>query len=218
MNWPSINSTQIRNWILLIDNTITWSPSLFFISNRFYKTQKRIWSIERSHHYGIVMGCHLGTGRAQYWHLAVTCNITVAIVKTIEIMAYLLYQTTQINPRALQYERVVKMTQMAYSGLFWAQFRVSSDLFTDLTARKAAVRPILPRLLTAASRIQNCTYRKIITHQTSQSSLPNVGLWLTGTQLNSNEIWIIKKTIVFIKLNLECNLQNNGHFAQASMF
>ena len=41
------------------------------------------------------MGRHHGTGGAQYWHLAVTCNITVAIVKTIEIVTYLLYQVTQ---------------------------------------------------------------------------------------------------------------------------
>ena len=66
------------------------------------------------------------------------------------------------------------MTQIAYSGLSWTQFRVSRDLFTDLTAEKATVRTFLPRLLTAASRIQNCTYRKIITYQTHQSNLPNV--------------------------------------------
>ena len=65
------------------------------------------------------------------------------------------------------------MTPNAYSGLFWTQFRVSLDLFTDLTAGKATVRTFLPRLLTAASRIQNCTYRKIITYQTPQSNLPN---------------------------------------------
>ena len=41
------------------------------------------------------MSCHHGTGRAQYWHLAMTCNITVANVKTIEIVAYLLYEITQ---------------------------------------------------------------------------------------------------------------------------
>ena len=63
------------------------------------------------------------------------------------------------------------MTQIAYSGLFWTQFR---DLFTDLTEGKATVRTFLPRLLTVASRIQNCTYRKIITYQTAQSNLPNV--------------------------------------------
>ena len=40
------------------------------------------------------MGCHHGTGRAQYWHLVVTCNITVVIVRTIEIVAHLLYQTS----------------------------------------------------------------------------------------------------------------------------
>ena len=66
------------------------------------------------------------------------------------------------------------MTQIAYSGLFWTQFRVSRDLFTDLHAGKATVRTFLPRLLTAASRIQNCTYRKIITYQTPQAKLPIV--------------------------------------------
>ena len=86
------------------------------------------------------MGCNHGTGRGQYWHLAVTCNITVVIVKTIEIVAYLLYQITKNNPRALWYERVVKMISIAYSGLFWTQFRVSLDLFTGLTAGKVTVR------------------------------------------------------------------------------
>ena len=66
------------------------------------------------------------------------------------------------------------MTQIAYSGLFWTQFRVSRDLFTDLTAGKATVRTFLQRLLTAASRIQNCAYRKIITFQTPQSNLPSM--------------------------------------------
>ena len=39
MNWPIRNSTQIRIRIELVGNTIMWNPSLFFISNRFYKTQ-----------------------------------------------------------------------------------------------------------------------------------------------------------------------------------
>ena len=37
------------------------------------------------------------------------------------------------------------MTQIAYSGSFWTQFRVSRDLFTDLTAGEATVRTFLPR-------------------------------------------------------------------------
>ena len=56
---------------------------------------KQFWSLKRSYHYVIFMGCHHGTGRAKYWYLVVTCNVTVAIVKTIVIMAYLLYQNTQ---------------------------------------------------------------------------------------------------------------------------
>ena len=39
MNWPIRNSTQIQIRIELVGNTIMWNPSLFFISNRFYKTQ-----------------------------------------------------------------------------------------------------------------------------------------------------------------------------------
>ena len=39
MNWPIRNSTQIRIRIELVGNTIMWNPSLFFIANRFYKTQ-----------------------------------------------------------------------------------------------------------------------------------------------------------------------------------
>ena len=68
------------------------------------------------------------------------------------------------------------MQQIAYFGLLWTQFRVSRDLFTDLTTGKAIVRTFLPRLLTAASRIQNCTHRKIITYQTPQSNLSNANV------------------------------------------
>ena len=39
MNWSIRNSTQIRIRIELVGNTIMWNPSLFFISNRFYKMQ-----------------------------------------------------------------------------------------------------------------------------------------------------------------------------------
>ena len=46
------------------------------------------------------MGFHQGTGRAQCWHIAVTCNVKVVIFKTIVIVAYLPYQSTQIIPRA----------------------------------------------------------------------------------------------------------------------
>ena len=35
--------------------------------------------------------------------------------------------------------------QIAYFGLFWTQFRVSRDLFTDLTAGESTVRTFLPR-------------------------------------------------------------------------
>ena len=64
------------------------------LSKISFKSPRGQW-VKRSHHYGIFMGCHHGIGRTQYWYRAVTCNITVAIVKTIEIVAYLLYQIRQ---------------------------------------------------------------------------------------------------------------------------
>ena len=89
------------------------------------------------------------------------------------------------------------MTQIAYSGLFWTQFRVLRDLLTDLTAGKPTVRTFLPRLLTAASRIQNCTYRKIITYQTPQWNLPIVNLiWARFTHIYAENLY----TIYFFKL------------------
>ena len=66
------------------------------------------------------------------------------------------------------------MKQVAHSGLFWTQFRVSRDSFIDLTTGKATVRTIIPRLFTAANRIRNCSYRKLITYQTPQSNLPSI--------------------------------------------
>ena len=60
------------------------------------KNAKQFWSLKRPHHYGIFMSCHHATDRARRWHLVVTCDITVGIVKTIVIVAYLPYQVTQI--------------------------------------------------------------------------------------------------------------------------
>ena len=37
--------------------------ALFFISNRFYRTQNNFDPFQGSHHYGIFMGCHHGTGK-----------------------------------------------------------------------------------------------------------------------------------------------------------
>ena len=136
-----------------------WSPSLLFIYNIFYRTESNFGPLKRSHHYGIFIGCHHGTGRVHHWLLAVTLSITMAIVKTIVIVGCLSYRSRKISPRALWYKRLVKMTQIAYSDSFWMQFRVSCDLFTDLTAGETTVRTFLPRWLTAASRIQNCTYQ-----------------------------------------------------------
>ena len=80
------------------------------------------------------------------------------------------------------------MTQIAYSGSFWTQLRVSRDVFTDLTTGKTTVRTFLPRLLTAASRIQSCTYRKIITYRTPHSNLPNEAMWVSSQVTDNSTV------------------------------
>ena len=83
------------------------------------------------------------------------------------------------------------MTQIAYSGLFWTQFRVSRDSFTDLTAGKATVRTFLPRLLTTASQIKNCSYRK---NNYVPNSPVELAHFLAPTRLESWHPWCPKAT------------------------
>ena len=72
------------------------------------------------------------------------------------------------------------MTQIAYSGLFWTRFRVSRDLFTDLTAGKATVRTFLP-ILQQPVEFEIVRTDKIITYQTPQSNLPIVSASKIGS-------------------------------------
>ena len=78
-----------------------WSPSLLHISYRIYLTQTKFAPLNDHMIAEFPWVVTMVTGCAQHWHLAVTCNVTVAIVKTIVIAAYLPYQITQINLRAL---------------------------------------------------------------------------------------------------------------------
>ena len=118
------------------------------------------------------MGYHHGIGRAQCWHLAVTCNITVAIIKTIEIVAYLLSDNTKLILGLYNMNEWWRWHRSHTLACFGLNFVCHLTFFTDLTTGNTTVRTFVPRLLTAASRIQNCTYRKIITYQTPQSNLP----------------------------------------------
>ena len=70
-------------------------PITLFHFQKVLQNAKQFRSLKRSHHYRIFMGCHHGTDRAQCWHLAVTCNVKVVIVKTIVIVEYLPYQIIQ---------------------------------------------------------------------------------------------------------------------------
>ena len=112
------------------------------------------------------------TDRAQHWHLAVTCNITVAMVKTIVIVASLSYQITQNYFQGFEiYKRLVKTAQIAYSSSFRTQFGVSHATYLPISQQERP-RVFLPRLLTAVSRIQNGTPRKAIMYQTSSRTCP----------------------------------------------
>ena len=82
--------------------TILWSPSLFFISNRFYQTRNNFGPLSdhifTEFSWVVTLDPAVLSVDILRWP---TYNITVAIVKTIEMVAYLLYQITQNNPRAL---------------------------------------------------------------------------------------------------------------------
>ena len=177
-----------------------WNPSFFFISNRLFNTQNNFGPLNdhiiTEFSWVVTMGPAVPSTDILRW--PVTSQWPSSWRLKLWRICYI--RQHKINPRALWYEQVVKMTQIAHSGLFWTQFRMSRDVFTDLTARKATVRTFLPRLLTAASRIQNCTHRKIITYQTAQSNLPNASMFYTKTP------WILsnmrKVSFKFHKLDI----------------
>ena len=77
----------------------------------------------------------------------------------------------------------------------------------------------LPRLLTAAGRIQNCTYRKIITYQTPQSKLP-IEYWPAffeqcqfpqtfplGDPVNASPEWVFSLTKITHNLQVTINFK-----------
>ena len=90
MNWPIWNSTQNRNSIKIKDNTITWNPSLFFISNTFYRTQNKFSPLNDHTSNELAWVVTMVTGHAQYCYLMVACHVKVATVA-----GYLPCQVTQ---------------------------------------------------------------------------------------------------------------------------
>ena len=77
MNWPIRNSTQIRNLIYLIDNTIMWSPSVFFSFPIGFTERKTIlvpYTITSLRNFHGLSPWHRPS---QHWHFAVTCNVTM---------------------------------------------------------------------------------------------------------------------------------------------
>ena len=72
-----------------MDNTIIRSPSLCFISNRFYRLQNNVASLNNHivTEFSLVITMVIGK---------MTGYVTVAIVKTIVIVAYLPYQIKQV--------------------------------------------------------------------------------------------------------------------------
>ena len=69
-----------------------WRPSLFFISNRFYRTQNNFDPL--NDHIIAEFSWIVTVAPAVHWHFAVTSNVTVAIIKTIVTEAFLTYQIT----------------------------------------------------------------------------------------------------------------------------
>ena len=154
-------------------------PVTLFHFQLVLQNAKQFWSLKRSHDYGICMGCHrdhwscpalqsCGDLSHHSGHRQDDCNCGLFAIS----------DHTKINFRALWYKRVVKTTQIVYCGSFRYNFFVSRDLFTDLTVGEARILTFIPRLSTASSRVQICTYRKIITYQDPQSNLPAAEIWL----------------------------------------
>ena len=144
-----------------------WSKSLFFISNRFNRMPNNFGHL--SDRIVMELSCVVTMAPAVpspdilrwpvtwQWHREDDWNCCVSAIS----------DHTKINPKW-----VVKMTQIAYSGSFWTQFRVSRDLFTDLTAGKATVRNFLQRNLQQPVELKKWTCRKIITYQTPNRICP----------------------------------------------
>ena len=147
-------------------------PITLFHFQYILQNAKQFWSLKRSHHYGNFMGCHHGTGRAQCWHLAVTCNVRIVIVKTIVIVTDLSYQSTQKCSRGFviytgdenDTARIIWLVLDAISCVKWPIYRSHR--------RRDHGSNFLTGVTYSSQSNSNCTYWKIIMDRTPQSNLP----------------------------------------------
>ena len=97
--WPIRTSTQSWNWIKFKGYIILWNSSLFFIFSRFYRTQN---NFDPSYNHMITEWVvTMIADHVQHWHLAVTCPITLATVKTTVIAVYQQYQIARNDSSGL---------------------------------------------------------------------------------------------------------------------
>ena len=95
MNWPIRSLTRYRNSFKIEDDAIRWSSSHLFISNMFHGTQINFSPLNDHKIKELSWVVTMVAGHAQYWHVAVTCPVTVTTVKAIVIASYLPRLATQ---------------------------------------------------------------------------------------------------------------------------
>ena len=83
----------------------------------------------------------------------------------------------KIIPRALLYEQVVKTTQIAYSGLFWAQISCVTWLVYRSHRRDGHGSNFLTAVTYSSQSNSKLFVQKKNTYQTPQSNLPIVCVW-----------------------------------------
>ena len=69
-----------------------WNPSVFFISNKFYRTQNKFGPLNNHMFTEFSLVVTMVTGNAQHCHLVVTSLVTVVTIKKIVNAGYLPYQ------------------------------------------------------------------------------------------------------------------------------
>ena len=130
----SQSNKNFQNELTNLKPIIMFNPSLSFISKRFCRTINTCGHLKDHAINEFSWVVTIVTDHAKHCHLAVTCPVKVATVKTIAIAGYLPHQIIRKQFWWLcDKKRVVKTIHTAYRGSFWMQFCVSRDSLTDIT-------------------------------------------------------------------------------------
>ena len=146
------------------------SITLFIFSNRFYKTQNSFGPLNdhiiMKFSWVVTMAPAVPSTDILRWPVTSQWTSSRRLIFVISDNTKLILGLVIWTSGEDDTHRIVWLVLGAISCVTWPIYRSHR--------REATVRTFLPRLLTAASRMQNCTYRKMITYQTPQSNLPSI--------------------------------------------